>query len=522
MNDGHGNGTDPSVNGRPYYSADNGFACAAAGRSVTEALQEYLNVIVRNEELEIERSHSQIQADIKALVEDKERLEQRKLDLQDHIQTLTEKNSVNEVKISESTTELEAPIKDDPPPPDPRIDTLKTAIDEKALALEEKQIASIKIKTDLGAPTAVELEPLTIDQSSVLRFSALEKGFAVLTAFVLVGLIGYLFIFYASVGDRTFTAGIGTVNEKRHIIIPRALAEAWNPSPADPQSSNPEDLRKNWFVLTFPFIFLTLAFIFYWFEMYSKSKRKWDMWGVLAATFFIDLIIAIKISKQMHRFIKGDEIEYLYRDNLLEILSVILLGFGVSVLLSLGISWVMKVWNQGKPSPDGPEQLERLKRVEQNDRLIELAALTEEILYLQNRIDDLKQERENCERDEEERLDTLIKSHKHPIHVELARLNAEKEILQNQITELNEQVESIQKEINQCESEIEDLLKDQRKKVIDVKKLEAQAHEFVSGWCRYVAQSKTELPADVATQIKDIQHLADETLETYKQSLATV
>ena len=105
--------------------------------------------------------------------------------------------------------------------------------------------------------------------------------------------------------------------------------------------------------------------------------------------------------------------------------------------------------------------------------------------------------------------------------MEIARLNAEKETLQNQITELNEQVESIQKEINQCESEIEDLLKDQRKKVIDVKKLEAQAHEFVSGWCRYVAQSKTELPADVTTQIKDIQHLAHETLETYKASLAT-
>ena len=80
MNDGQGNGANPNLNGRPYYSADNGFACAAAGRGVTEALQEHLNVIIRNEELEIERSHSQIQKDINDLVEDKERLEQRKLD----------------------------------------------------------------------------------------------------------------------------------------------------------------------------------------------------------------------------------------------------------------------------------------------------------------------------------------------------------------------------------------------------------------------------------------------------------
>ena len=110
MNEGHGNGANPSLNGRPYYGADNGFACAAAGRGVTEALHEHLNVIVRNEELEIERSHSQIQADIKNLVEDKERLEQRKLDQQDNIKTLTEERAVKEVKISELTTELEAPI----------------------------------------------------------------------------------------------------------------------------------------------------------------------------------------------------------------------------------------------------------------------------------------------------------------------------------------------------------------------------------------------------------------------------
>ena len=28
-----------------YHSADNGFACAAAGRGITEALREHLNVI---------------------------------------------------------------------------------------------------------------------------------------------------------------------------------------------------------------------------------------------------------------------------------------------------------------------------------------------------------------------------------------------------------------------------------------------------------------------------------------------
>ena len=512
MNDGHENGANPSLNRRPYYSADNGFACAAAGRGVTEALQEHLNVIVRNEELEIERSHSQIQADIKNLVEDKERLEQRKLDLQDNIQTLTEKNFVNEVKLSELTTQLEAPIKDDSPPSDPRIDALRTAVDEKASALEEKQVARVKIETDLEAPTEVELKPPSVDKAPVSRFSTLDKGFAGLTAFVLVGLIAYLFIFYGSVGDRAFTEGIGTTEERAHVIVPDALFKALE--------------SKKVFVLLFPVPFLMLAFLYCFYDELLENKRK-QRWGVLGATLLIDLIIAVKIAQNMHLAKTEEKIGVVaaFGGYGIEIISVLFLGFGVSFLLGCGLSCVRRVWNREKQPHDESEQLERQKRAEQNDRLVELAALTKEIQHLQNRIDALKQERENCERGVEEtskqRLDALIEAHKHPIQTEIARLNTEKETLQNQIAELNDQVESIQKEINQCESEIEDLLKDQRKKVIDVKKLEAQAHEFVSGWCRYVAQSRTELPANAATQIKDIQQLADETLETYKKSLAT-
>ena len=512
MNDGHGNGGHPSLNGKSYYSADNGFACAAAGRGVTEALQEHLNVIIRNEELEIETSHLQIQEEINGLVDDKERLEQQKLDRQDSIKVLTEELSVKEVRLSELTVELEAPINADTPPSTPRIDALKIEIDEKTLALEEKQVLRVGLETDLEAPTEAELKPPPVDNAPVSRFSALEKGFAGLTAFVLVGLICYLFIFYASVGDRTFTKGIGTNLEKQYIIIPHALSEAWKSSP------------KNWFVLTFPFIFLTLAILFYFFD--EHSENKYSKWLLLGATLLVDTIIAVKISQQMHRFTEGEESEYLWRGNLIEILSVLLLGFGVSLLLGYGLSWVIKVWNGAKQPQGESEQLERLKRTEQNDRLVQLASLTTGIQHLQNRIDDLKQEKEIYEKSIEatskQERETLIEDYKHPIQVEIAHLNAEKENLQSQINELNEQVDSIQQEINQCETEIEASLKRQRERVIDVKKLEAQANEFVSGWCRYVAQSKTELPADVGTQIKDIQSLAHETLETYKASLTTV
>ena len=524
MNNGNENGSNPSGNG--YYSADNGFACAAAHRGVTEALQEHLNVIVRNEELEIERSHSQIQDDIDGLVEDKERLEEKKVDLQDNTKSLTKEHSMKEVAISELTTKLEAPI-DDPPPPDPRIAELKTAIDEKSLVLEERQIERVKIETALEAPTAAELNPPPVDKNPVSLFTAIDKKFTKASTSVLVGLIFYLFIFYGSVGDRTFTKGVGTIEEKQHIIVPHAFFTAvisWPP---------------NLFVAVFPFIFLALAIAFYYYHEHSESNRT--MYGILGATFLIDLIIAIKISMQIWKF-KGEvdkalggappsnggagpppsnggaEYSFWNFENLIEIASVLFLGFGVSVLLGYVLTWVMRVRNGGRQS----EQLERLKRAEQNDRLVLLAALTEGMKHLQNRIDDLKREREACERDAEEALRQHIEARNHPMQVEIARLNTEKEALQNQMNELNEQIESIQKEINQCEAKIEGLLKDQRERIIDIKKLEAQANEFVSGWCRYVVQNKTELPTDVATQVKDIQDLTDKTLETYKDSLAAI
>ena len=74
------------MNGKPYYSADNGFACAAAGRGITEALQEHLNVIIRDEESgtrdQLTRS---FKVEINDLVEDKERLEQQKIDRQENL-----------------------------------------------------------------------------------------------------------------------------------------------------------------------------------------------------------------------------------------------------------------------------------------------------------------------------------------------------------------------------------------------------------------------------------------------------
>ena len=487
-----------------YYSADNGFACAAAGRGITEALQEHLNIIVRNDELETEITDSQIQEEIDALVEDKERLEQQKLDRQENLESLTNALAEKDVELSQLQVKLENSPNTDPPS-DPHIEKWKEKIDDNnsifddnISELETKEVERSKIEVDLESPTQAELKPLYAEGNPHVQFTWLEKGFAGLTAFVLLGLVVYLFIFYASVGDRTFTSGIGTAAQKQHIIIPHAWSEAWG---ADP---------KNWFVLTFPFIFLTLAVIFYYFDEYSE--REWHKFMVLGATFLIDLIIAIKISQQIHEFKEGAEATYLWTENYIEILSVLFLGFGVSLLLGYGLSWVIKVWKGVKPNRDEAQRLDDLIRAQKNDRLIQSHALNTEIGHLEERNRKLKAENEGYENSIKETL-------KKPIEIQIAGLNTEREALQSRITEFTNQVESFQWEINRCETEIESLLDRQHKKFVDVKKLEAQANEFVTGWYRYVAQRHARVPDDITQQIGNIQALANQTLESYIESL---
>lgn len=203
----------------------------------------------------------------------------------------------------------------------------------------------------------------------------------------------------------------------------------------------------------------------------------------------------------------------------MDIGSVLFAGFAVAFLLGVGLYYVLNMWRGTKETG----QFEKQIRMEQNERLVRLNTLTTEIQHLESHLDTINQEKTAHEKQVEElfkqQLDARIAAHKHPIEVKIVRLNTEKEHLQGHLDKLNERVEALQKEINRCEAEIETLSDKASNQLIDIKKLEAQANEFVSGWCRYVAQSKTELTDDISTQIRHIQHFANETLEAFKTSL---
>ena len=107
------------------------------------------------------------------------------------------------MELSELNAELENPLNADATSPSPRIEELKKEIEENFSELGEKQVAQAKLETDLEAPTEVELnaDSGVAQGSSKQRLSSREKILlGVPLTLVVLGLIGYLIIFYASAG----------------------------------------------------------------------------------------------------------------------------------------------------------------------------------------------------------------------------------------------------------------------------------------------------------------------------------
>ena len=499
------------MNGKPHYSADSGFACAAAGRGITKALQEHLNVIIRDENLEIAFNHDYFQAEIEDLIEDKRELEAQKVQRQNAISETTKQFETKGIELAELKVKLESPVEILETSEGSRIVELNEKIEEKISDMESNKAEKAKIETDLESPTQVELDALSTDgvvhQSSEHWFSKLLQSFpkvlfAILATAAVVVLFGYLYIFYVSAGEKTVKSS--DEMDLTALIDYKALNRSLQSSSDDP---------RNWLALTFPFIFIVLAIVTH----LSLEHEKWTKWIYLvlflAATLFIEGIIGWRIAQNI---IKAQTDAEQDPESIWLLFFLFLsLGFGPSVLLGLGLHWILGLWENIRPRPDQSKQMEIQIRAEKNDKLVELSVLNTEIQNLEDRLSRLYE-------DKQAYSDSLIKTHRHPIETQIAGLDTEIQSIQDEIQLLNEQVDSLQMEIDRCESEIGTHLKGQRERVLNIKKMEAQANEFVTGWCRYVAQSRTGLPEEISSQITEIQELAKQTLENFKTTLKTV
>ena len=505
------------MNGKPHYSADSGFACAAAGRGITEALQEHLNVIIRDENLEIAFNNDYYQAEIETLVQDRDELENQKVQRLNAISEATKELETKGIELAELKVKMESPVEILETSEGSRIVELNEKIEEKISDMESKKAEKAKIETDLESPTQVELDALTTDGTvhqpdanwfSKLRnwfsnvFAVLPKGiFAAFATVIVIALFGYLYLFYVSAGEKIVKSS--DEMDLTALIDYEALDRSWQ--------------SNAWLILMFPSIFIFLAIATH----LSMESEKWTKWlyfgGFLVATFLIEGIIGWRIAHNIIEAQKAASTNGQNQDSFrLLFLLFLFLGFGPSVLLGLGLQWILGLWENIRPQHDKSKQVEMQIRSEKNEKLVELSVLNTEIQNLEEGLSRLHE-------DKQDYSESLMKTYRHPIETQIAGLDTEIQSIQDEIQLLNEQVDSLQMEIDRCEAEISTHLKGQRERVLDIKKMEAQANEFVTGWCRYVAQCRTDLqPQEVSSQIIEIQELAKQTLENFKTTLKTV
>ena len=510
------------MNGNPHYSADNGFASAAAGRGITEALQEHLNVIIRDENLEIAFNNDYYQTEIEDLVEDKEQLEQQKTERQNAIKETSKELETKKVELAEFNVKLESPVELLETTEGSRILEINDKIDEKISDLETKKAEKIKLEVDLEAPTQVELDVLTTDgavhHSSKHWFSKLRQGvsgilqrlpkiiLAIFGTVVLLFLFGYLYLFYVSAGEKTVKSGEDM--DLTALIDYKALDRSWKST--EYRNRTGDEDPRDWLILMFPsiFIFLVIA------THLSEENKKWrHFWAFLIAAIIIEGTIGWRIANTIvkEQDLIGDPEPFILLFGLFA-----LLGLGTSVMLGFGLSFILGLWENIRPQHDKSKQLEMQIRAEKNEKLVELSVLNTELQNLEEGLTRLDEEKRTY-------TESLLKTYRHPIEAQIAGLDAEIQSIQDGIKLLNEQVDSLQMEIDRCESEITTHLKGQRERVLDIKKMEAQANEFVTGWCRYISQCRSDLqPQEISSQILEIQELKEEVLEKFKTTLNSV
>lgn len=418
---------DSSLTDKPYYSEASGFYWAANHHGMAECVPQHVKQIISNEELEIKSTQKQLQGEIDKLVDEKNELEKQK---------------------GEYEGDVEQKSQD--------------------LARSREEIAGLEVQ--LQAPTETELNLAADGEATGSTKSAkqgrgsliLQSIFPTFTTLALLGLLFYLFIFYASAGDKAFSSGTGTVEQQlNEIVYHAAFSEAWK--------------GRNGFVLLFPFIFLVLAITTHlsW-EYRDRAYMVRLLVSTLLVTLMLDSIIAVKISQRIHddkvvRGILEESEKWTVID--LNILAVLLLGFAVSLLLSYGFYWAFQLWK-------GVWSL-RIQSQEQEIRAIQI-------------------ENEKVQRE-----------------MQITILKTKMEILQSEMNRGNENIDTNQKKVDQIHAKIEELSELRNKRFVNGHQIESRVSQFLKGWCRFVVHSGDE-ETDVSAQISKIEKVAYDTISQYR------
>ncbi len=539
---------DLSLDSKPYYSEASGFHWAANHHGMAECVPQHVKRIISDEELRAQSNREQLQAEIDKQVDEKNGLEAQKREYEREIGQRSQELARKKEELAGLEVQLQAPTETElnPPPVEtPDQDAVKQQLDaEMGKLLEEKDRLEREIEqrsqelsrkreelsgleVQLQAPTETELnlipdEEATDDTKPAKQSKGaliLRSIFPAFTTIALLGLLCYLFVFYASAGDKAFSSGTGSVQQQLNEIVNHdALSQAWR--------------EGNWFVLLFPFIFLVLAILTH----LSIEHKEWVYMGLLlVATFAVDSIIAIKISQRIHddKVIRGlieESGDWTMVD--LNILAVLLLGFAVSLLLSYGFYWTLQLWKGvGSLRRQSKEQEIREVKIkdEKTQRDAQIAVLNVEMETLQGEIgpsqsdigrlnEKVRNTQQKIDEWSKQQLEDRIKAERVPIEIQIAVLKIEMDNLQGEIDQFNDKVKTAQQRIDQCQAKIEELSDRQNQRVINSHQMELRVNRFLNGWCRFVANSE-DGETDVSVQINRIKQVAYETLNQYYEGL---
>lgn len=539
---------DLSLDSKPYYSEASGFHWAANHHGMAECVPQHVKRIISDEELRAQSNREQLQAEIDKQVDEKNGLEAQKREYEREIGQRSQELARKKEELAGLEVQLQAPTETElnPPPVEtPDQDAVKQQLDaEMGKLLEEKDRLEREIEqrsqelsrkreelsgleVQLQAPTETELnlipdEEATDDTKPAKQSKGaliLQSIFPAFTTIALLGLLCYLFVFYASAGDKAFSSGTGSVQQQLNEIVNHdALSQAWR--------------EGNWFVLLFPFIFLVLAILTH----LSIEHKEWVYMGLLlVATFAVDSIIAIKISQRIHddKVIRGlieESGDWTMVD--LNILAVLLLGFAVSLLLSYGFYWTLQLWKGvGSLRRQSKEQEIREVKIkdEKTQRDAQIAVLNVEMETLQGEIgpsqsdigrlnEKVRNTQQKIDEWSKQQLEDRIKAERVPIEIQIAVLKIEMDNLQGEIDQFNDKVKTAQQRIDQCQAKIEELSDRQNQRVINSHQMELRVNRFLNGWCRFVANSE-DGETDVSVQINRIKQVAYETLNQYYEGL---
>ena len=539
---------DLSLDSKPYYSEASGFHWAANHHGMAECVPQHVKRIISDEELRAQSNREQLQAEIDKQVDEKNGLEAQKREYEREIGQRSQELARKKEELAGLEVQLQAPTETElnPPPVEtPDQDAVKQQLDaEMGKLLEEKDRLEREIEqrsqelsrkreelsgleVQLQVPTETELnlipdEEATDDTKPAKQSKGaliLQSIFPAFTTIALLGLLCYLFVFYASAGDKAFSSGTGSVQQQLNEIVNHdALSQAWR--------------EGNWFVLLFPFIFLVLAILTH----LSIEHKEWVYMGLLlVATFAVDSIIAIKISQRIHddKVIRGlieESGDWTMVD--LNILAVLLLGFAVSLLLSYGFYWTLQLWKGvGSLRRQSKEQEIREVKIkdEKTQRDAQIAVLNVEMETLQGEIgpsqsdigrlnEKVRNTQQKIDEWSKQQLEDRIKAERVPIEIQIAVLKIEMDNLQGEIDQFNDKVKTAQQRIDQCQAKIEELSDRQNQRVINSHQMELRVNRFLNGWCRFVANSE-DGETDVSVQINRIKQVAYETLNQYYEGL---